>query len=59
MSKWYEFQIGLFVPADSEEGALEKLIPVIDAANKIDPEEDTAVELVCTHDPFPFRPIRK
>lgn len=43
---WWEFQVGLFVEAETQEEALKKLLPVLEAANKVDPEGDAQIELV-------------
>ena len=41
--KWHEYEVALYVVADTEEEAMEKLQPLIDLANKLDPEEDAQV----------------
>lgn len=49
--KWFEFNVGLYVEAETDEEAFRKLLPVLEAANKIDPEGDAQCELVGEH-PF-------
>lgn len=44
-TKWFEFTIGLYVEAVTDEDAFRILAPVIEAANKIDPEGEAKVEL--------------
>ena len=48
--KRFEFQIGLYVDAENDEAALEKIGPLMDLANELDPEEDAVFELVGTED---------
>jgi hypothetical protein len=46
MTDWYEFQLGIYVEAESEDEAWRKMQPLFDLANKIDPEGDATVEYV-------------
>lgn len=39
-NKWFEFTIGLYVEAQTDEDAFRILQPVLEAANKLDPEGD-------------------
>lgn len=54
-SKWFEFNIGLYVEAQTDEDAFRILAPVLEAANKIDPEGDAQIELVGER---PFRKVQ-
>ena len=41
---WYEFEIGLYVEAESPEEAWEKLAPLVELANSIDPEGNAQIQ---------------
>jgi len=43
---WHEFQIGVYVEADTQEEAWRKLQPSIKALNDVDPEGDATVEYI-------------
>ena len=49
MKQWYEFQVGFYVEAESQDEAFKKAVHVVDVANDVDPEGDAQIELIAIH----------
>lgn len=48
--KWFEFQVGLYVEAETEDEAMRKLSTLMTVADELDPEADAQCEMVGTWD---------
>lgn len=46
MEQWHEFVIGLYVEADTQQEAWDKISPALQILEKLDPEGEATVEHV-------------